>query len=133
VLEHKLLPAAQLRQDWTALIPGAGVSTKQAERAVLQDIAETLAELDSDVRSDPELQPQLDAEELAPALSLRPARWLIIRSSTRRPGLISLSSRSLSNTRSTAAWPECATSCGWRTAAISSASTTHTRLLAPPR
>ena len=32
LLEHKLLPAAQLRQDWTALIPGAGTAGPPARR-----------------------------------------------------------------------------------------------------
>jgi hypothetical protein len=138
LLGGRLLPAALLRQDWTALIPRSGqrwlgsrallgldhcargshrlrrgaqslrepehglrisitvvkhllpflafaddertadrtlaevdealmlrfVATKQAERSILQGIAETLAELDSDLRSDPELlRQQLDPEE----------------------------------------------------------------------
>ncbi|MGZ6670372.1 MAG: hypothetical protein ACXVH3_37620, partial [Solirubrobacteraceae bacterium] len=33
LLEHKLLPAAQLRQDWTALIPGAGSGGSGGEAA----------------------------------------------------------------------------------------------------
>jgi hypothetical protein len=33
LLEHKLLPAAQLRQDWTALIPGAGNGQSAGEAA----------------------------------------------------------------------------------------------------
>src|SRR5450755_3471876 len=170
LLEHKLLPAAQLRQDWTALIPGASnggsaggaagplsvreaatdyidalnryenpntvsayrspvvkhllpflaytddertvdralaeidealmlrfVSTKQAERAVLQNIADTLPELDS-VRGDPELlRPQLDAEEwhLLCRYGQRGGHHTVLDPSAR--GLISLSSRGLSN------------------------------------
>jgi integrase len=170
LLEHKLLPAAQLRQDWTALIPGASngsageataaltvreaatdyvealsryenpntvyayrypvvkhllpflaytddertadraladvdealmlrfVSAKQAERAVLQDIADTLAELDSDIRGDPELvKAQLDAEEwrLLCRYGQRGGHHMVLEPSA--SGLISLSSRGLSN------------------------------------
>jgi integrase len=171
LLENRLLPAAQLRQDWTALIPravnggsngeAAGtltvreaasdyvvalsryenpntvsayrspvvkhllpflaytdaerivdralaevdealmlrfVSTKQAERAVLQDIAEALAELDSDVRGDPELlKPQLDAEEwrLLCRYGQRGGHHTVLDPSA--SGLVSLSSRGLSN------------------------------------
>lgn len=170
LLEHKLLPAAQLRQDWTALIPGASngsageataaltvreaatdyvealsryenpntvyayrypvvkhllpflaytddertadraladvdealmlrfVSAKQAERAVLQEIADTLAELDSDIRGDPELvKAQLDAEEwrLLCRYGQRGGHHMVLEPSA--SGLISLSSRGLSN------------------------------------
>jgi integrase len=171
LLENRLLPAARLQQDWTALIPGAGnggfggdaardltvreaatdyvdalgryenpntvsayrspvvkhllpflaytdaertvdralvevdealmlrfVSTKQAERAVLQDIPETLAELDRHVRSDPELlKQQLDAEEwrLLCRYGQRGGHHIVLDPSAR--GLISLSSRGLNN------------------------------------
>ena len=171
LLENRLLPAAQLRQDWTALIPGAVnggsngeaagtltvreaatdyvealsryenpntvsayrspvvkhllpflaytdaertvdralaevdealmlrfVSAKQAERAVLQDIAEALAELDSDVRGDPELvKEQLDAEEwrLLCRYGQRGGHHMVLDPSA--SGLVSLSSRGLSN------------------------------------
>jgi hypothetical protein len=171
LLENRLLPAAQLRQDWTALIPGAVnggsngeaagtltvreaatdyvealsryenpntvstyrspvvkhllpflaytdaertvdralaevdealmlrfVSTKQAERAVLRDIAEALAELESDVRGDPELlKPQLDAEEwrLLCRYGQRGGHHTVLDPSA--SGLVSLSSRGLSN------------------------------------
>ncbi|MGA2928414.1 MAG: hypothetical protein ABSG43_20960, partial [Solirubrobacteraceae bacterium] len=171
LLENRLLPAAQLRQDWTALIPGAVkggsnggaagtltvreaatdyvealsryensntvsayrspvvkhllpflaytdtertvdralaevdealmlrfVSTKQAERAVLQDIAEALVELESDVRGDPELlKPQLDGEEwrLLCRYGQRGGNHTVLDPSA--SGLVSLSSRGLSN------------------------------------
>ncbi len=171
LLENRLLPAAQLRQAWTALIPGAVnggsngeaagtltvreaatdyvealsryenpntvsayrspvvkhllpflaytdaertvdralaevdealmlrfVSTKQAERAVLQDIAEALAELESDVRGDPELlKPQLDTEEwrLLCRYGQRGGHHTVLDPSA--SGLVSLSSRGLSN------------------------------------
>ena len=74
------------------------VAAKQAERALLQDIAETLAELDSDVRSDPELlKQQLDAEEwrLLCRYGQRGGHHVVLDPSAR--GLISLSSRGLSN------------------------------------
>jgi integrase len=171
LLENRLLPAAQLRQDWTALIPGAGnggstaeptdlltvreaatdyvealsryenpntisayrspvvkhllpflafvddertldraladvdealmlrfVATKQAERGILQDVAETLAELDSEVRSDPKLlRQQLDLEEwrLLCRCGQRGGRHVVVDPAA--SGLISLSSRGLSN------------------------------------
>jgi len=171
LLEKRLLPAAQLRQDWTALIPGAVnggsngeaagtltvreaatdyvealsryenpntvsayrspvvkhlipflaytdaertvdralaevdealmlrfVSAKQAERAVLQDIVEALAELDSDVRGDPGLvRKQLDAEEwrLLCRYGQRGGHHMVLDPSA--SGLVSLSSRGLSN------------------------------------
>ena len=172
LLEGRLLPAAQLRQDWTALIPGAGnggsaaarssdsitvreaatdyvealsryenpntvsayrspvvkhllpflaflddertadrtlaevdealmlrfVATKQAERPILQDIAETVAELNSDVRSDPELlRQQLDPEEwrLLCRYGQRGGQRTVLDPAA--GGLISLSSRGLSN------------------------------------
>jgi integrase len=171
LLENRLLPAAQLRQDWTALIPGAGngssdegssgpltvleaatdyvealgryenpntvsayrspvvkhllpflafvddertvdraladvdealilnfVSAKKAERAVLQDIGETLAELDADVRGDPELlKQQLDAEEwrLLCRYGQRGGHHMVLDPSA--TGQISLSTRGLSN------------------------------------
>jgi integrase len=172
LLERRLLPAAQLRQDWTVLIPGAGsggstavpsadaltvreaatdyvealsryenpntvsayrspvvkhllpflafvdeertvdrtlgeldealmlrfVATKQAERPILQDIAETLAELDTDVRSDPELlRQQLDPEEwrLLCRYGQRGGQRMVLDPAA--GGLISLSSRGLSN------------------------------------
>jgi integrase len=171
LLESRLLPAAQLRQDWAALIPGAGngastaepadlltvreaatdyvealsryenpntaaafrtpvvkhllpflafvdddrtvdralaevdealmlrfVATKQAERAILQDIAETLAELDRDVRADPEqLRQQLDPDEwrLLCRYGQRGGRHMVLDQAA--SGLISLSSRGLSN------------------------------------
>ena len=74
------------------------VSAKQAERAVLQDIAEALAELDTDVRGDPELvKEQLDAEEwrLLCRYGQRGGRHLVLDPSA--SGLIGLSSRGLSN------------------------------------
>jgi integrase len=171
LLEGRLLPAAQLRQDWTALIPGAVnggstaassesvtvreaatdyvealgryenpntasayrspvvkhllpflafvdeertvdralaevdealmlrfVATKQAERAILQDVAETLAELESEVRGDPELlRQQLDPEEwrLLCRYGQRGGQRMLLDPSA--SGLISLSSRGLSN------------------------------------
>ncbi len=171
LLETRLLPAAQLRQDWTALIPGAGtggangeaagtltvreaatdyvealgryenpntvsayrspvvkhllpflaymddertvdralaevdealmlrfVSTKQAERAVLQDIAETLAELDRHVRSDPSCSSSNSTPRSGACSFAMGSEAAITWSSTRRPeGSISLSSRGLSN------------------------------------
>lgn len=170
LLERKLLPAAQLGQDWTALIPDAGngrageaigaltvreaatdyveslsryenpntvsayrspvvkhllpflayvddertmeraladvdealmlrfVSIKQAERAVLQDLAEALAELDDELRRDPELlQQQLDLDEwrLLCRYGQRGGHHIILDPAAR--GLISLSSRGLSS------------------------------------
>ena len=171
LLEGRLLPAAQLRQDWTALIPSAVnggstaapsesvtvreaatdyvealsryenpntvsayrspvvkhllpflafvdeertvdraladvdealmlrfVATKQAERAVLHDVAETLAELDREVRGDPELlRQQLDPEEwrLLCRYGQRGGQRMVLDLSA--GGLISLSSRGLSN------------------------------------
>ncbi|MGO9753943.1 MAG: hypothetical protein ACLP22_21170, partial [Solirubrobacteraceae bacterium] len=165
-LETRLLTAAQLRQDWTALIPAAGsgcadggalgplavrdaatdyvealsryenpntvsayrspvvkhllpflayvdaertvdsvlaevdealmlrfVAAKQTERAVLQDIAETLTELDSDVRGDPALlNAELDAEEwrLLCRYGQRGGHHMVLDPSA--SGLISLSS-----------------------------------------
>lgn len=169
LLEKKLLPAAQLGQDWTALIPGNGkavgeafgmltvreaatdyveslsryenpntlsayrspvvkhllpflayvdeertveraladvdetlmlrfVSTKQAERAVLQDLAEALGELDAEIRRAPELlQQQLDPDEwrLLCRYGQRGGHHMVLDPAA--DGLISLSSRGLSN------------------------------------
>ena len=40
LLENRLLPAAQLRQDWTALIPGAGNGASTAAPADLLTVRE---------------------------------------------------------------------------------------------
>ena len=171
LLEGRLLPAARLRQDWAALIPGqpdgAGVGTlaasltvreaateyvealsryenpktvesyrrpvvkhllpflayvdeertqdrlladvdetlilkfvaaKQAERAVLQDIADTLAELDRETRSDPQLLArELDEEEwrMLRRYGQRGGRHTVL--DPLANGVVSLSSRGLSN------------------------------------
>ena len=74
------------------------VATKQAERSVLQDIAESLAELDSDVRGDLELLcRQLDPEEwrLLCRCGQRGGDRMVLDPAA--SGLISLSSRGLSN------------------------------------
>jgi integrase len=171
LLENRLLPAARLRQDWTALIPGtqpgsatdAGirsltvreaateyveslgryenaktldayrspvvkhllpflayvddtrtedralvdvdealmlrfVAAKQVERAVLQDVAETLAELDRATRADMDLlSREFDEEEwrLLRRYGQRGGRHKILDPSA--TGVVSLSSRGLSN------------------------------------
>jgi integrase len=171
LLENRLLPAARLRQDWTALIPGtqlgsatdAGirsltvreaateyveslgryenpktldayrspvvkhllpflayvddartedralvdvdealmlrfVAAKQAERAVLQDVAETLAELDRATRADLDLlSREFDEDEwrLLRRYGQRGGRHKILDPSA--TGVVSLSSRGLSN------------------------------------
>jgi hypothetical protein len=172
LLENRLLPAARLRQDWLALIPGvqangAGdrgevgsltvreaateyveslsryensktldsyrapvvkhllpflayvdqertedrlladvdealmlefVAAKQAERATLGDLAETLAELDRPTRADPQLLArELDQDEwrLLRRYGQRGGRYTVL--DPLASGVVSLSSRGLSN------------------------------------
>ena len=206
LLENRLLPAARLRQDWTALIPGtqpgsateAGiqaltvreaateyveslgryenprtldayrspvvkhllpflayvddartedralvdvdealmlrfVAAKQAERAVLQDVAETLAELDRATRADLDLlSREFDENEwrLLGRYGQRGGHRKVLDPS--ETGIVPASPHGGSaTTRSIAAWHGCETSCGWRTAATSSDRRPNARLLAP--
>ena len=74
------------------------VAAKQAERAVLQDIADTLAELDRDTRSDPQLLArELDEEEwrMLRRYGQRGGRHTVL--DPLANGVVSLSSRGLSN------------------------------------
>ena len=102
------------------------VSAKQGERAVLQDLAETLAELDSEVRRDPELvKPQLNAEEwrLLCRYGQRGGQRMVLDPAT--TGSSASPPAGSATTRSIAASRGCATSRGWPTAATSSGSTTQ--------